>query len=1136
MGSGIGLLLLLTARALLAAAGGWQAVGQIGGPTQGVAVQGSYAYVGVGLRLVVLDISNPAALREVGVTRPFPHFVQDVAVSGTLAYVAAGGAGLRVVDISNPAFPTEVGFWDSRGYAEGVAVAGKTAYLADGPYGLRVFDVSKPAQPAEIGSAYPMNYAFKVVVEGRYAYIAAAGAGLLIADISDPRSPVEIGSLDTSGYAYGVAVAGNIAYVADGWEGLKIVNVADPAHPYQVGSYKTPGWAFGLALSGAAAYVADAFGGLRVINVADAARPFEVLRHEATGTHAVSVAVTGSVALVADRNWGLRVVSLALPAPQPGMLGAIAYAASLLRVLTSGLPQVGFYRAVAYADGITVAGNYAYISAGHAGFHIVEVSDPENPRQVGVYDTDDTFATSAVVEGGRAYLVAIQGRKQDTPTGLHVLDISNPARPLRLGYFRTHAHDLALVGHIVYLADEGQLIAVDVSDPTAPKQIRSVPTPNNNFELRLVASGSRLYRLSTHLEVFELSGPSGPTLLGGLRVEASGPGGSGLAVSASRAYVPAGMRGLVVIDVSDPTRLRELAAYAQPGSATGITISGTTAYLANGPAGVEVADLSDPSSAVLGSCKTAGYAREVAVSRDTLYVADEGGGLVILRSTSAPPGSPPAPARGAEVPVAPPQPPIATLPPRPAPVRRDGPASTCTVVSSLDSGPGTLRECLQRVRNGDTITFDASVFSPNRPARILVESPLPNLQQGGLTIDASHAGVILDGSKAPPGTAGLRLHSDGNTIKGLQILSFHNGIETWSSCGNVIGGDRRKGRGPLGEGNLLSGNLRGGVWLDMFSNHNLITGNYIGTTLDGLAALGNDNGVFISGSIDNVIKGNLISGNGIGLVVTDWSPGFNALVGNSIGTDAAGRDLPHDGLGVMITSGVGFNRIGGTSPGEGNVLAKGGIVRFSAGAGNLVLGNSMSGAHLGVWVDDRASRAFVGGATDGERNLMSNAGSGVQAGTDYNFVAGNQITGAGGGGVRISQGEHNWVQGNLVTRGSGSGVEVDGWRWNTIRRNQIYANGGKGILANRGIAAPVITAVTATSVSGTACPGCEVEIFSDNEDEGRLFEGSAVAEASGVFAFTKRSPLVGPNVTATATDREGNTSEFSAAKAVPKPQ
>jgi len=80
----------------------WQVVGQIGGPTQDVAVQGDYAYVGVGLRLVVLDVTNPVMPTEVGSTTPFPYFVEDIVVSGTRAYVAAGGAGLRVVDVSDP--------------------------------------------------------------------------------------------------------------------------------------------------------------------------------------------------------------------------------------------------------------------------------------------------------------------------------------------------------------------------------------------------------------------------------------------------------------------------------------------------------------------------------------------------------------------------------------------------------------------------------------------------------------------------------------------------------------------------------------------------------------------------------------------------------------------------------------------------------------------------------------------------------------------------------------------------------------------------------------------------------------------------------------------------------------------------
>ena len=41
------------------------------------------------------------------------------------------GAGLRIINVANPAAPDEVGFYDTPGYAYGVAVAGSYAYVAD---------------------------------------------------------------------------------------------------------------------------------------------------------------------------------------------------------------------------------------------------------------------------------------------------------------------------------------------------------------------------------------------------------------------------------------------------------------------------------------------------------------------------------------------------------------------------------------------------------------------------------------------------------------------------------------------------------------------------------------------------------------------------------------------------------------------------------------------------------------------------------------------------------------------------------------------------------------------------------------------------------------------------------------------
>jgi len=74
-------------------------VGQIGGAVLAVAVEGRYAYVGVGPRLVVLDVADPARPVEVGRTDMLPGVVEGVAVSGSYAYVAddEGSSGDRCV-------------------------------------------------------------------------------------------------------------------------------------------------------------------------------------------------------------------------------------------------------------------------------------------------------------------------------------------------------------------------------------------------------------------------------------------------------------------------------------------------------------------------------------------------------------------------------------------------------------------------------------------------------------------------------------------------------------------------------------------------------------------------------------------------------------------------------------------------------------------------------------------------------------------------------------------------------------------------------------------------------------------------------------------------------------------------------
>jgi len=135
-------------------------VGQIGGVTSAVAVQGRYAYIGVRLRLVILNVADPAHPAVVGWMGVLPDVVGDVVVSGTYAYVAAGDGGLRIIKVSNPAALTEVGSYNTPGWTHGVVVSGTYAYVADRGAGLRIINVFNPAAPAEAGFYDTPGYAY----------------------------------------------------------------------------------------------------------------------------------------------------------------------------------------------------------------------------------------------------------------------------------------------------------------------------------------------------------------------------------------------------------------------------------------------------------------------------------------------------------------------------------------------------------------------------------------------------------------------------------------------------------------------------------------------------------------------------------------------------------------------------------------------------------------------------------------------------------------------------------------------------------------------------------------------------------------------------------------------------------------
>jgi len=78
------------------------------------------------------------------------------------------------------------------GDARGVAVLGDWAYVANGYAGLRVIDVSNPANPQIIGSVYTSGHAWDAAVIGDRAYVTVGGNGLVILPLSVEATAVAV--------------------------------------------------------------------------------------------------------------------------------------------------------------------------------------------------------------------------------------------------------------------------------------------------------------------------------------------------------------------------------------------------------------------------------------------------------------------------------------------------------------------------------------------------------------------------------------------------------------------------------------------------------------------------------------------------------------------------------------------------------------------------------------------------------------------------------------------------------------------------------------------------------------------------------------------------------------------------------
>ena len=478
----------------------------------------------------------------------------------------------------------------------------------------------------------------------------------------------------------------------------------------------------------------------------------------------------------------------------------------------------------------------------------------------------------------------------------------------------------------------------------------------------------------------------------------------------------------------------------------------------------------------------------------------------------------------------------------------------------------------------DTITFNIAGVGPHT---ISLTTALPEITQaiiidGWSEPDFSGTPVIqLDGTASPVGADGLWISSGGSTVRGLIISGFDDrGISLTGGGGNTIVGNwigvsadgtTASGNGTgiyvssanniiggttAAERNVVSGNNAANMTISgATASSNLVTGNYFGTSADGLSAIISfGNGINIShGASGNVIggssqgAGNVVAGStNIGIEIFTGANG-NSIIGNLLGVNATGTAvLSSSGVGVTINN-VNNAMIGGTAAGEGNTF--GGF------------------ATTALWVLGNSSNVNVQGnyfGTDSSETATFTIGSAIDIWCATNSTIGGTASGSGnivrnttGVGISVLAPSTNIsILGNAIQNTTGPGIDLNG--------DGVTANDAddSDIGANQLTNFPVITMAARSGatirVEGTlkasALTQYRIEVFANaagvehasGYGAGQRYLGfvTVTTDAAGSATFSTdiiAAVLVGETVSATATDASGSTSEFSANRIVVAP-
>ena len=597
-----------------------------------IAVHGDYAFVATdrtGLRIV--DISDPANPEEVGSINK-PTFARKVEVTDSFAHVLYRStdeyreSGLSIVQVTDVENPEEVGYF-SLGHQNvyDVTIQGDLAFITCTFYDLIVLDISDPANPDSVTYFSSDEYgATASIIRDSLAFLGCYDGGVRFLDISDPANPVEIGNIDLPGTAKNLGVDGDYVYVACDEAGLTVINISDLANPAEVSNFDPQVLVKRVSISNGFAFVSTATGqnqfysgGLYILDISDPTDPTEVAIIDTRyGVSGNAVAVSDNIAHVADHDAGLHEFDISD---------------------ISNPVEVGFIDGPDHTSCVAVSGEYAYIAEYNnyivSDLWVIDISDPSNPDATGYCHLPGGAWKTIIVLDNYAYVTV-------RDSGLIIIDVEDPFHPEEVGRLSNigRVDKFRIQNDLAYLADRNSGIRiVDISEPTSPEQIGIIQLPDEVMSISLSDNYAIIaaYGENAGLYVLDIEDPDNPEQISFLQLndEYHFWGIWDIAISGDYAYATGSyehefLQTLSKIDISDPENpVLEWTTSTFPNGFY-LTVENNQAFIPAAWDGFHIYDLGNREEIGYYQLDYYGY-NDVAISGNYAYVSESNNGLHI---------------------------------------------------------------------------------------------------------------------------------------------------------------------------------------------------------------------------------------------------------------------------------------------------------------------------------------------------------------------------------------------------------------------------------------------------------------------------------------------------------------------------